>query len=115
MAELKDNIKNIRESKGMSQYQISKEMGMSQSAYARFEREVSKIDLKRLESFGKIVGMSVIDILTFPEKWVNIREIGLHPMFNQTKSPKVIIQVEMDTSDIEGLNLKEKLLTILNE
>lgn len=85
-------IKAIREKKGFSQELMAEKMKISQSAYARFELSKTKIDLKRLESFAKVVDMSMVDIMTYPERYINVRDIGSEL---GRENPEVIIQIKI--------------------
>ena len=70
---VKDVIKNIRiirESKGYSQEWVADEMNKTQSSYARIERGATKIDLDTLFAFAKVMGISVIDVISYPKKMV---------------------------------------------
>ncbi len=108
-------IKDIREYKGFSQYEMAEKMNISQSAYARFELSKTKIDLKRLGDFAKELNMSVIDVIAFPEIFINIKDIGKHLNLYE---PEVIVQVKMKeekSKEILKILLGEKGLEILNE
>lgn len=76
MKDILKNIRLIRESKGFSQEQIAEMMKITQSQYARFERGATKTDLETLYEFSLVVGMSLIDIISYPKKYV---EIGQQP------------------------------------
>jgi transcriptional regulator with XRE-family HTH domain len=62
------NNKMIRESRNLSQDQVADEMHKTQSSYARIERGATKIDLETLCLFADVMGMSLIDVITFPTK-----------------------------------------------
>ncbi|MBR1514947.1 MAG: helix-turn-helix transcriptional regulator [Bacteroidales bacterium] len=64
-------LREIREQRNLSQEETAEKMHISQSAYARFELTKTKIDLERLEKFASVMGMSIIDVLTYPERYVN--------------------------------------------
>lgn len=59
------NLKEFRESRNLSTYKVAKLMNMSQSSYFRFENNTSKVDLKRLQLFADVFGVSVFDVLKF--------------------------------------------------
>ncbi|MBR4469545.1 MAG: helix-turn-helix transcriptional regulator [Bacteroidales bacterium] len=59
-------LREIREQHHLSQEETAEKMHISQSAYARFELSKTKVDLERLELFAEAMGMSLIDVLTFP-------------------------------------------------
>ena len=67
---MKVKLKEIRESKGLSTYQVAEKMNITQSSYSRLERGSTKIDLERLELFAEVLGMSVIDVLAYPEHYI---------------------------------------------
>src|SRR5574344_3103440 len=85
-------IKSIREKAGFSQYEMADKIYLSQSAYARFELSKTKIDLNRLEAFANAVGMSIVDVITFPEHYINVRDIG-----NELGKigPEVLVQIKV--------------------
>lgn len=61
----------IRVARGFSQEGMAAEMHKTQSAYARFEAGKTKIDLKTLELFAEVNNMSIIDVITYPKKYVD--------------------------------------------
>lgn len=89
---MKLQIKELREKKHLSTYQMAKLMNITQSAYSRFENAKSKIDLARLESFAEVIGMSVVDVLMYPDRYVNVRDI---PKEMKVYEPDVIIQLKV--------------------
>jgi transcriptional regulator with XRE-family HTH domain len=81
-----------------SQEQMAAKMNKTQSAYARIERGVTKIDLETLFKFAKVTNRSVIDVITYPEVFVNRNE------FIKENDFKTIIQIEVrDNKKIEVL------------
>lgn len=85
-------IKEIRDNAGFSQYEMAEKMNLSQSAYARFELSKTKIDLNRLEVFANALNMSIVDVIKYPERYVNVRDIA-----KEIKSfePDVTIQIKV--------------------
>jgi transcriptional regulator with XRE-family HTH domain len=49
---------------------VAEKMHKTQSSYARIERGATKIDLETLFVFAKVMGMSVIDVISYPKKMV---------------------------------------------
>ena len=70
-------------------------MHISQSAYARFELTKTKIDLDRLEKFASVMGMSIIDVLTYPEHYVNSTTISDTDFGNEAE---VTLQIKVKES-----------------
>jgi len=93
-------IKDIRENYGLSQFEMAEKMNISQPTYARFERQTTKIDLRRLEDFSRVVNMSLIDVITFPDKYISIRDIGKE--INRTE-PEVVVQIKVVESKREEI------------
>lgn len=89
---MKLKIKEIRESKNLSTYQVAEMMKIPQATYSRFERGASKIDLERLEQFALVFDMSVVDVLVYPEKFVNVRDL---PKELKVYEPDVMIQFKV--------------------
>ena len=97
---MKTKFKEIREKAGFSQFEMAEKMNISQSTYARFERQTTKIDLQRTEVFAKAVDMNLIDVLTYPEKYINVRELGRE--INHTE-PEVVVQIKVVESKREEI------------
>ena len=64
------NFRLIREGQGLSQEMVAEKMNKTQSSYARIERGATKIDLETLFVFAKVMGMSVVDVISYPKKMV---------------------------------------------
>lgn len=88
------NIELIRVARGFSQEGMAAEMHKTQSAYARFEAGKTKIDLNTLDLFAKANNMSIIDVITYPKKYVdsetlhNITDIETTIQFKLSASQK---------------------------
>lgn len=70
MKDLKDRFKEIRVSLAISQAVIAEKMNRTQPNYSKLETGETEIKISDLDSFSRAVNMSVIDVLTWPEKWV---------------------------------------------
>lgn len=104
---MKLKIKEIREKAGFSQVEMAAKMNMSQSTYARFELQTTKNDLQRIEDFAKAVNMTLIDVITFPDRYINVVDICKE--INRTE-PEVVVQIKVTKSKRE-----EILKTILGD
>jgi transcriptional regulator with XRE-family HTH domain len=91
-------IRQLREDTQYSQEEMAQRMGISQSAYARFELSKTKIDLDRLESFAKQIGKPFIDVITYPERYINVRNIG-----EELTEPEVVVQIKIKGNKRESL------------
>jgi transcriptional regulator with XRE-family HTH domain len=92
MKKILENIRTLRESKGYSQDYMAVLMGITQSAYARFERGATKTDLQTISSIAQVLKMNLIDVITYPEKYVNSNEISKETTLPE---PEVILQIKV--------------------
>jgi transcriptional regulator with XRE-family HTH domain len=75
-------IKKFRVSKGYSQEDISKKLNISQSAYAKIENGITKLDIDRLFDISKILEIDIADLLNVEEaKTVNYKKANQSPAF----------------------------------
>ena len=85
-------IREVRESRELSTYDVAKLMKIPQATYSRFERGASKIDLERLEQFATVMGLSVIDVLVWPKHYIDVEDIPSHV---KAYEPDVLIQLKV--------------------
>ena len=85
-------IKELREAAGFSQEKMAEKMNLTQSSYARFEQQKTKIDLERVEEFAKQLDKSLIEVLAYPERYINVKDIGKEL---NAQSPEIIIQLKV--------------------
>jgi len=70
MEQIFKNIEEIRKEKGIKQIFIAKQMGVTQAAYSNYVNRNEDISMSRLTQIANIFRMSVIDVLTYPIKYV---------------------------------------------
>jgi len=70
MENILKNIEAIRKEKRIKQEVIAAELGIKQSSYSSFITRESDITFSRLSRISDIFGMSVVDVITFPDKYV---------------------------------------------
>lgn len=94
--------------RGLSQQNVADMLNMSILAYGDIERnKTKKLSLQRLEQVGEVLGISVVDILSFNDTISNI--------FNQCQSTQVD-NGSYATHEVNGLYLNrewEKKLEVL--
>lgn len=113
MKEILKNIRAIREARGLSQDQLADIMKISQSQYARFERGATKTDLETLNEFAKAVEMTMVDIITFPRKYIDSDQLIIP---EQTVEAILQIKLKSDKKDqILKLVFGENNLEILSK
>lgn len=70
MIDLLKNIESIRKELGIKQEVIASQLGIKQSSYSSYITRGSDITYSSLLQISNILGVSVIDIITYPEKYV---------------------------------------------
>ena len=70
MIDIIKNIEDIRQSKGIKQSEMGKKLGTTQSGYSNFVNRNTDMPFSRITQIADILGVSVIDIVTWPVKYV---------------------------------------------
>lgn len=70
MESILSNIETIRKEKRIKQEVIAAELGIKQSSYSSYIIRESDITFSRLLHISNILGVSVVDIITYPDKYV---------------------------------------------
>lgn len=90
MNNILDNIRILRSEKGYSQDWMGKKMGITQNTYSLIEADKRRLSYKALKQIAIIFDMSVIDLITFPEKWGPIGK-----EYKEEEVTKVMLQIEL--------------------
>ena len=64
------NIEAIRKEKRIKQEVLASELGIRQSSYSAYITRESDITFSRLLQISNILGVKVVDVITYPEKYV---------------------------------------------
>ena len=64
------NIEEIRQSKGIKQAEMGEKLGTTQSGYSNFVNRNIDMPFSRISQIADILGVSVVDIVTWPEHYV---------------------------------------------
>lgn len=108
-----NNIRIFREKANLSQDQLAEKMNISQPKYARFERGATKTDLETLILFCNTLGVTLMDIITYPNQYVNIDDI---PNLQKEETVLLSIEIKKDKKDqILKLVFGDNNLEILNK
>ena len=94
--EILENVRIFREKANLSEDETAERMNITQSKYARFERGATKTDLETLLSFCKIVNKSLIEIITYPDTYINISDISA---FKEEERVSLTIELKKDKKD----------------
>ena len=62
-----ENLRKIREIKGIKQESIAKQLGLTTNGYGKIERGETSLNIKRLEEIAEILGVNALDIMQFDE------------------------------------------------
>jgi len=102
MENILKNIENVRREKGKKQAVVAEALGVSQSAYSNYITRNDDIPFKRLSRIADILDVRVIDIITYPKKYVDIESIKESP-------ERISITFEVSTDK------KDDLLRMIDE
>ncbi len=107
-----ENIRKIRELKGLKQETIAERLKMSQANYSKLENSDNDIPSERLEEIAKALEVDVDDIMNFDKRI----------FFNQTNSPfsnscnfNSPININDDKLFKEIIDSKDKLIASLEK
>ena len=103
---IRENIVSIRNSKGFSQEYVAEKLGMKQSGYGLIERGKRSLDYEMLLQLALIFEFDVIDIITYPNKYVYSESE------NETK---VLVEIRLDREEFLNSGIKQKVLNVLNK
>ena len=70
MKKILENIEAIRREKGFSQEYMATKLKIKQPAYSRYFQVQDDMKLSLLEQIADILGVSIVDIATYPVKYV---------------------------------------------
>ena len=77
MNSILDNIDTIRRNKGYSQEYIAAQIGMKQAGFSLIMSGERELKYNTLLQIAKVLQISVIDVITFPEKYIPSKGISL--------------------------------------
>lgn len=70
MNEIRDNIKALIKKSGKTQAEIASLLGINQGSLSERIGKNEKIKLQTISDIADILGISVVDIITYPDKYV---------------------------------------------
>ena len=100
------NMIKIRNDKKLGQQAVAEKMGISGATYSRYESKTISLSYEALTSYANAVGMRVIDVITYPDVYVNRKEVS---------STKVLIELDVTPDEFISMGLKEKVIKVLNK
>ena len=104
MHEIGKKIKTLRQSKGWSQGEVAKALGISVPAFSKIETEITDVNLSRLDQIAKIFDVSLVEILS-PS---SVRRIDSNDELIKAKEA-----IEINSAKI--IHLQEYIITLYEE
>lgn len=74
------NIIQIRNSKGLTKRSMAEALGINEASYGRIENGKIALSYRQLADIARTLQMSVIDIITYPDKYVKSETSGEEPV-----------------------------------
>ena len=108
MIDIIKNIEEIRKQKGIKQAEMGRRLGVSQTGYSNYVNRTLDMPFSRLSSIADALGVSVVDIVTWPVKY--IPEDQVKPECEKCKEKDEIISNLNLLLDVykKKLNIKKK-------
>lgn len=98
-----EKIRQIRELKGFSQEYIAQELGITQRAFSKIERNEVKIDWNKIEKLAIIFEMEPTDLISFDDNLIfnNCTQSGKSNTINNYIPDQLIEQYEARIKQME--------------
>jgi len=96
-------VRQIRELKGFSQEYIADQLGISQRAYSKMERDETRLDWDKITRIAKVFGIDPLDMVSFDDNLIfhNCNQSGkANNIYNQIPD-KLIEQYEGRISELQ--------------
>lgn len=93
---LKRNIRLIRESRNLSREQLAEMMDVDDNVVKRLEWGKSSIDIERLDKFAECLNIKLIDVLTFPNRYIDSNSV-----LGYDDKIEAILQIKLSKSQNE--------------
>lgn len=93
MKTIQEQIEQIRKDKGLKQSYVANKLGISQSTYSQYFTRNTDIRFSLVSQICDILGVSIVDAITYPIKYVQLDEV-----------PKVCAECKKKDLIIENLN-----------
>ena len=105
------NIREIRLQKGINQQALADALNLDVAVISNIEKGKRDLRVKELEIISNVLGLTVVDLLTYPQQYVNIidiprsddSEVSIQIKLKKDKRDKVMRLIFGD-NDIEILN-----------
>lgn len=108
---IKRNIKELRIQKSVNQQEIADALNVDVSVISNIENGKRELKVKELEIIANVLGVSVVDLITYPKKYVE-------KITNDDEPAEVVLQIKLkkDKKDqVLKLVFGENNIEILNK
>ena len=103
--DIRNNIKSLREQKGVSQYEMADRMNLDQSSYSRLEKRGNKLSIEQIQSIADALGVDLNSALGYEEPKPDVSTAQLSEL--QIKNENLLSEIRSLKS---GISDKEQLL-----
>ena len=108
---LAGNIKEIRLQKSINQQVIADALNVDVASVSNLENGKREIRFREIEKIANVLGVSVVDLITYPKKYVEVKE-------NEDQDVEAVLMIKLKESK-KRLILKSILgdenLEVLNQ
>ncbi len=116
--EIGTQIKKIRELKNFTQEYMAEQLNISQSAYAKMEKDDSDLTISKIKKIAEILNIKVEDLINFNDKYIfnnySKTENGFY--INQASpTEKELYQNHIQSLEKENSFLKELINKLTNK
>lgn len=106
MNKILENLEAIRAEKGLKQEYVAQKLGISQQAYSRYFSEQDDMKVSRLQQICSAIGVSLVDVVTWPEHYVP--ELEATPQCEECRKKDEIIENLNELLTVYKQKLKAK-------
>ena len=108
---IKNNIKELRKKRGLTQQQLAEKIGISQVHLGRLESNARSMDLEQVEKIAAALGVKPFDIL--PQEWqpeeITPEEREILRMIRKTTTPQTANNSNTSSEKNDAADTKQSL------
>lgn len=82
-------IKKIRELKNYTQEYMAEQLAISQTTYARFEKEDADLTISKLKKISHLLEITIEELINFDEKIIFNNYGGINNLYAQTTNAQI--------------------------
>ena len=108
--QLRQNIRDLREDKRLTQAAMAEKLGMSETGYAKIERGESGVKIDRLRQIAQVLEVNIVDLIPFGDDVITLSNSN----DNFSNSNNFNLSLEPPALEAEILNLRN-MIAMKNE